>query len=330
MPKTAPKIAISVLCAALAATLVACGATSTKVPHASTPGETPSAPVASPTGELSGADSAATPTRNPTQPSGNAVSTRSVTLDSTAWLAGFKVRVTGADFDPASRTVSVRALLTNTSQVDASFDAVAGEIALDPGDDSGLISVQQVRPSTNVVAGTSARTTMAFAASAPITVTTATLVLGKAAHHQWRVPLKAGAAATGESPVRVRSPGRLTTGHAYLDITSAQVVPWSCSGITPYTAFTPSDRSTSVIAIRGSAGALTVPPGGTALEAMSMAAPDGTTASVITPPLKVWSTHQSTPGLLLCLPVPAGLRGTYVLKITDSQRSSASATFMVR
>ena len=253
-----------------------------------------------------------------------------MTLDSTAWLAGFKVRVTGADFDRSSRTVSVDALLTNTSQVDASLNAVADEISLDPGNDSGLISVQQVRPGMNVVAGTSARIAISFSVSAPMRLTTATLVLGKAAHHQWHVPLKAGVVATGESPVDVTSPHRMRTRHAYLDITSAQVVPWSCSGITPDTAFTPSDRSTSVIALRGSAGAITVPPGGTALETMSMTAPDGTTASVITPPLQVWFAHQSTPGLLLCLPVPGGLRGTYVLKITDSQRASASAKFTVR
>lgn len=283
----------------------------------STSGETPSAPVTSPTGA-------------PTATSATAISARSVTLDATAWLAGFTVRVTGAVLDPSSQTVGVTALLTNTAQVDASFDAVTGEISLDPGDESGLIPVQQVRPSTDVPAGTSARTTMTFPVSTAITPAGASLVLGTAAHHQWRVPLRAGAAASGELPARVTGPGRMTTGHAYLDIASAQVVPWSCTGITPFTAFTPWDRSTSVIVIRGSAGALTVPAGGTAIEAMSVAAPDGTTASVITPPLKVWFADQSTPDILVCVPVPAGLPGTYVLTITDSQRASASATLTVR
>ncbi len=46
---------------------------------------------------------------------------------------------------------------------------------------------------------------------------------------------------------------------------------------------------------------------------------------VITLPLKTWGSHRSTPNELLCVPIPTGLPGRYVLKITDYYRKTATA-----
>ena len=80
-----------------------------------------------------------------------------------------------------------------------------------------------------------------------------------------------------------------------------------------------------MIALAGTAGADAVPPQGTAIEAMSVKAPDGTTAGVLTLPSRTWFSHQSTGNELLCLPIPAGLAGRYVLRITDSFRKTVTA-----
>lgn len=270
------------------------------------------------------------PATVPSSSSAGAASTVSATLDSTGWLAGFTVRVSGATYDASTKTVTVNALLTNASQVDRTFSMLSAEISLDPGDSSGLLPLLSTAPNAAVVAATSAKTTLSFQASTAVALDKAVLVLGKAANHQWLVPLAAGVKATGESPVTLTSPGRVTTaGTVYFDITSAELLPWSCSGITPFTAFIPFAKTTSIIALRGTIGTTTAPTGGTGLESLSLTAPDGTTAAVITPPLKVWQSNQSTPDLLQCIPVPAHLSGTYVLKITDSQRNSATANITI-
>jgi hypothetical protein len=242
------------------------------------------------------------------------------------WLAGFKVAVGSASVDPATSVVSVGVLLTNTSQVDESFGVVGAEVSLNPGDDSGLVPLRSATPGSAVLAGTTARSTLEFQGPSGVSLEQAVLVLGKGANHQWLVPLQPGATASGESPVTLKAPGRLTTrGHTYLDVTSAQVLPWSCRGIAPSTAFLPSARTTSVIALFGVAGADAVPPQGTAIEAMSVTAPDGTTAGVLTLPSRAWFSHQSTANELLCLPIPAGLPGRYVLRITDAYRKTVTA-----
>ncbi|OFE17380.1 hypothetical protein BA895_16500 [Humibacillus sp. DSM 29435] len=255
---------------------------------------------------------------------------QSVTLDASGWLAGFKVAVKAASIDPTTHLITIGVTLTNTSQVDRRLNENAQEISFDPGDGSGLVPIQSVTPDAQVVAGTSATSTLAFPAPAGASFDKAVLVLGKAANHQWLVPLRAGASGSGERPVALRPPARLTTpGHIYYRITSAQLLPWSCSGVPPLTAFIPSAKSVSVIALNGTAGAGSVAVGGNVIGQMSITAPDGTTAAVISPPLKVWNTDQSSPNILMCIPVPTGLAGRYVLKITDAVPTSATATILV-
>jgi hypothetical protein len=253
-----------------------------------------------------------------------------VTLDSVGWLAGFKVAVSEASLDPATNVVSLGVLLTNTSQVDRSFSAVSEEVSLDPGDQTGRVPLSSVTPSGAVVAGTAARSTLVFRARPGVSLDQAVLVLGKGVNHYWLVPLRRGATASGESPLTLAPPGRLTTAtHTYFDVTSAQVLPWSCQGVAPRTAFIPSARTSSVLALAGTAGADAVPRQGTSIDAISVTAPNGTTAAVLTLPLQTWSSHQSTANELLCVPIPAGLPGRYVLRITDYYRKTATATIEV-
>ncbi|MEO8829621.1 hypothetical protein [Lapillicoccus sp.] len=266
----------------------------------------------------------------PSSSSTAAAIAQSVTLDATGWLAGFKVTVKVASLDPRSNLITVGVTLTNTSQVDQRLGQVDQEISIDPGDGSGLVPIQLVTPNAQVVAGTTATSTLSFAAPSRASLGNAVLVLGKSANHQWLIPLRAGASGSGESPVTLTPPVRLTTpGHAYYEITSAQLLPWSCSGVPTLTAFIPSAKSTSVIAVNGTAGAGSVVAGGNTIEQLSITAPDGTTAAVITPPLRVWHTDQSTANELMCVPVPTGLPGRYRLEITDALRTSATAMITV-
>ena len=155
-------------------------------------------------------------------------------------------------------------------------------------------------------------------------------MLGKAANHQWLIPLRVGGSGSGEAPVTLTPPARLTTpGRLYFQISSAQLLPWSCSGTPSTTAFIPSAKTTSVIAVNGTVGAGSLARHANALSQMSITAPDGTTAAVITPPLKAWLSNQSSPNELMCVPVPTGLSGRYVLKITDDVPTSATATIIV-
>ena len=270
------------------------------------------------------------PEHTPSTVSSAAPVAQSVTLDASGWLAGFKVAVKTASIDPTTHLITIGVKLTNTSQVDAELSRNNNEISVDPGDGSGLVPMESVTPNAVVVAGTTATSTLTFAAPAGVSLDKAALVLGKTANHQWLVPLRAGASGAGEGPITLTPPARLTTpGHAYFQISSAQLLPWSCAGVPPLTAFIPSAKSVSVIAVNGTAGSGSVTAGGNTIEQMSITAPDGTTAAVITPPLRVWHSDQSTPNELMCVPVPTGLSGRYVLKITDAPQTSATATIIV-
>ena len=339
MPTTLQRIAIISVGLLVAGSLTGCndGSATTPAVSATTPAVSATTPAVSSTPEVvvPSPTSEQTPTPMPvgslsssTSP-GSAVP-QSVTLDASGWLAGFKVGVRTASLDPTSHLITIGVRLTNTSQVDLQLRQNDKEISLDPGDGSGLVPVQSVSPDAQVVAGTSATSTLTFAAPAGVALDTAVLVLGQTANHQWLIPLRVGGAGTGEAPVVLTPPARLTTpGHLYFQITSAQLLPWSCSGTPSITAFIPSAKTTSVIALNGTVGAGTLTRYANALSRMSITAPDGTTAAVITPPLKAWLSNQSSPNELMCVPVPTGLSGRYVLKITDDVPTSATATITV-
>lgn len=324
MPTTLKRIAIVSLGLLVAGSLTGCGGGSAATPAGIS---TPAVGTPSPT---SNRTSTPMPGSTASSMSAPAAIAQSVTLDATGWLAGFMVVVKGASVDPTANLITIGVTLTNTSQVDRQLSQNDQEISIERGDGSGLVPIQSVTPDAQVVAGSSATATLTFAAATGASLDRAVLVLGRAANHRWFIPLRVGASGSGERPVTLTPPARLTTpGHLYFQITSAQLLPWSCAGIPRSTAFVPSASSTSVIALNGTVGAGSVVAGGTTIEQMSITAPDGTTAAVITPPLKVWNTDQSTPDELMCLPVPAGLSGSYRLKITDSLRTSATATIIV-
>lgn len=321
MPTTLQRIAIISMGLIVAGSLTGCGGGSAATPAGTS---TTAVAVPSPTSQE-------TPNPRPGVTTSSVSATpaisQSVTLDATGWLAGFEVAVKAARIDPKANLITIRVTLTNTSQVDRQLSQNNQEISVEPGDGSGLVPIQSVTPNAQVVAGTSATATLTFAAPVGASLDKAVLVLGQEANHQWLIPLRAGASGSGERPVMLTPPARLTTaGQIYYQITSARLLPWSCAGIPIATAFIPSARSTSVIALNGTVGAGSVVAGGNTIEQMSITAPDGTTAAVITPPLKVWNTDQSTPNELMCVPVPTGLSGRYHLRITDALRTSATAT----
>ncbi len=271
-----------------------------------------------------------TPSAPSTAAAAAAAAAQSVALDSTGWLAGFKVTVKAASIDPKANLITIGVTLTNTSQADRRLGQVDQEVSLDPGDGSGLVPIERVTPDAQVVAGTTATSSLSFPAPTAALLDKAVLVLGKSANHQWLIPLQPGASGSGESPVTLTPPTRLTTpGQIYFQITSAQLLPWSCSGTPSITAFIPSAKTTSVVAVNGTVGAGSLARHANALSQMSITAPDGTTAAVITPPLTAWLSDQSSPNELMCVPVPTGLSGRYVLKITDDVPTSATATITV-
>lgn len=253
-----------------------------------------------------------------------AASALSVQLNTTGWVGGFTVHVKSVALDPTTNSVDLDVVVTNLSQADTGFISVSSELLLDPGDGSGLLGARRVLP-TNVIAGSSANGAIGFGTPSGFSLAKAVLVLGKPANHQWLVPLQPGRTATGERPITLKTPGLLkTTSNIYYRPSSAQLLPWSCGGVAPHTGYVPTEKTTSVVALNGTAGAGPLPVSYGAITSMSITAPDGTTASVITPPLRTWSSNQSTQNELLCVPVPAHETGTYRLTITDSENRSAT------
>lgn len=330
MTTTLQRIALLSMSLVVAGSLAGCGAASAAKPSGiSTTAVGSPSPTSQHTPTPRPVDNPS-PEGTPSTVSSAAPVAQSATLDASGWLAGFKVVLKTASIDPAAHLITIGVRLTNTSQVDLQLSRNNNEISIDPGDGSGLSPMQSVTPDAQVVAGTTATSTLTFPAPAGAALDKAVLVLGKSANHQWLVPLRAGAPGTGQGPVTLTPPARLTTaGHLYFQITSAQLLPWSCSGTPSITAFIPSAKTTSVIALNGTVGAGSLARHANALSRMSITAPDGTTAAVITPPLKAWLSDQSSPNELMCVPVPTGLSGRYVLKITDDVPTSATATIIV-
>ncbi|MDQ2756901.1 MAG: hypothetical protein M3Y71_10115 [Actinomycetota bacterium] len=324
MPTTLRRIATISIGLVVAGSLTGCGDGSAATPAVAS---TTALGVPSPTSQHT---PTAMPGATPSSPTAAPAVPQSVSLDATGWLAGFTVVVKKATIDPTANLITIGVTLTNTSQVDQQLSQNSKEISLEPGDGSGLLPIQSVTPDARVVAGTSATSTLTFPAPTGVALDKAALVLGKAANHQWLIPLQVGGSGSGEPPVTLTPPARLTTpGRIYFQITSAQLLPWSCSGTPSITAFIPSAKTTSVIALNGTVGAGSLVRHANALSKMSITAPDGTTAAVITPPLRAWLSDQSSPNELMCVPVPTGLPGRYILKITDDVPSSATATITV-
>jgi hypothetical protein len=155
------------------------GAVSTPAPTTSAPSAQPAA-IASPSG------------------------TATAALATSGWLAGFKVALSQATLDRSSQSLTLDILVTNTAQRDGGLNAVSAEILLDPGDETGLVGVRGVKPSTDIVAGSTAHGTLTFQVATGFSLDKAQLVLGKPANHQWLVPLQSGRAATGQEPITLQ------------------------------------------------------------------------------------------------------------------------------
>jgi hypothetical protein len=292
--------------------------------HGSTAGSLPSP---SPTTDLS-APKPALSSPAAASPSASGIATAALTTY--GWIAGFKVAVSQASVDRSTQSLTLDVLVTNTAQRDSGLNAVSAEILLDPGDGSGLVAASGLKPSTDIVAGSTAHGTLSFAIGAGFSLNSAQLILGKPANHQWLVPLQTGRAATGQEPLTLPQPAVMRTASSvYYQITSAQLLPWSCTGITPFTAYIPSDKHVSVVAINGTAGAGQLSSAFGGIESVSITAPDGTTAASTTAPLKNWTSNQSQPNILQCLPVPADSHGVFTITISDQQHSVATATISI-
>ncbi|CAN5453868.1 hypothetical protein BH10ACT8_BH10ACT8_32790 [soil metagenome] len=272
---------------------------------------------------------------DPGAPSGSvgssgSVGPQTVVLGSQAWLAGFQFQIKTAAYDPDTQIVTVGALVSNTAEADTPLSAILPEVLLDPKDGSALLAARSVAPSTSIIGGTTATASFVFRSAEGFSLDKAQLVLGTPAHHQWLVPLQAGATASGEKPVRLRVPATLrTASNLYYVMTSAQLLPWSCASTAPRTAYIPGAKSISVIALNGTLGAGELSVHASGVTSMYIKAPDGTTAAVTTLPLVPVLSNQSYPNELLCLPVPSHLPGVYTITITDYEHHVATSKITV-
>lgn len=303
----------------LSVLLTACGSGAQKVVTSSPQTPPPAGPVTVPTALSAHPTATSAP-----------IGTATAALTTSGWLAGFKITVSQATVDRSAQSLTLDVLVTNTAQRDGGLNAVSSDILLDPGDQSGLIGVSGVKPGTDIVAGSTAHGALTFDLGAGFSLAAAQLVLGKPANHQWLIPLQAGRAATGSEPMTLAPPATMRTASSvYYQITSAELLPWSCTGITPFTAYVPSDRHTSVVAITGTVGAGQLTSYAATIESVAITAPDGTTAASTTAPLKTWTSNQSLPNIRQCLPVPADAHGQFTITISDQQHSKATAQITI-
>jgi hypothetical protein len=300
--------------------LTACGGSAQKAVTSSPQSPPPAGVVSTPRSTLSALSA------KPAAAGGNATAA----LTRSGWIAGFKIAVSQATVDRSSQILTLDVLVTNTAQRDGGLTAVSTEILLDPGDQTGLVGVSGVKPGTDIVAGSTAHGTLTFDIGTGFSLAAAVLVLGKPANHQWLLPLQSGRPATGPAPVDLTPPATLRTASSvYYQITSAQLLPWSCTGITPFTAYVPFDKHTSVVAITGTVGAGKLSSYAATIESVAITAPDGTTAASTTAPLKTWTSNQSLPNIRQCLPVPADAHGQFTITISDQQHSTATAQISI-
>lgn len=255
--------------------------------------------------------------------------------DAAGWLAGKRVTVDAAAYDPSTGEVTLATVVENTANTESFGADVSAYILLDSG--AGAPTPVSVVSSVAVPSSsTSIDLTFRLAPETALELGDAELVLGGPGYATWRVPLADASTSEGVEPVEVAATGVADGGGLSFTATSAQVLPWACADVDDYGPagsgriwYEPGAEDEAALVIWGDIHEAASIVGGDTPIAASLTLPDGTVAPQIGTVYTVFDINEGIVDYPLCFTVPAPAGGVYTLNWSTYRGASASLSITV-
>jgi len=286
-------------------------------------GSSASEGAASPAASASAAETASQPVSQATAP------------DAVGWLAGNRVTVDAAAYDPSTGEVVLTTSVENTANTESFGADVSAYVSLDTGEGaptpvSGVSSIAVPSSSTSI------DLSFQLAPDTALELDDAELVLGGPGYATWRVPLADASTAEGVEPIDVPATGVADGAGLSFTATSAQVMPWACADVDDYGPaesgriwYEPGGEDEAAFVIWGDIHEAVSIVGGDGPLAASLTLPDGTVAPQIGTVYTVFDGNEGIDDYPLCFTVPAPAGGVYTLNWSTYRGASASLSITV-
>lgn len=266
----------------------------------------------------------AIPTVLPTSTPAPTLPTGTFSLSANVWWSGFDITVTGGDYDVAKHTLTIDASFTNAGTQESELRQLS--------DGTSVTWNGQSLPgfeTAGIVAGGATGTgQIGIKVPAGFDPSQAVLTFGKPGQHQAFVPLNS-AEATSDRVQQLPMAGKVTMGkYVTYTITSAYLVPGSCSGYPARIKYGPQDASLVSIVVFGTAKS-TDSTNYRQIDRGYLVLPDGSKldsnpAMGLSLALKGVLTNVA-----MCFAVTPPFDGTYTLKMHE-YRSNATGSFVLQ
>ena len=288
------------------------GGTAPTAPLATLPGPT-ATPASEPTAAIATVLPTATPV--PTLPTGT------FTLAANVWWSGFKIAITGGDYDASKHTLTIDASFTNTGTESWELRQLSAETTLAWNGKS----LPGFETSGIVAGGATAASRIQFAVPAGFDLSQAVLTFGKADEFQATVPLD-GSRVDFEGPGTFTLAGKVTMGKfVTYTVTKALILQASCSGYPQRLKYGPLKKGLVSLVIFGTAASKDstnyrqIDAGYLTLEGNRV---DSVPAMGLSLPLSV-----SVPNVAMCFTLPFSGAGDFTLRMHE-YRSNATGSLV--
>jgi hypothetical protein len=298
--------------------LAGCGGPGVATPAASTAATTPTAAAAT-AGPTEAATSAPTGAPTPTA----VASTGAFALAASVWWSGFEIAVRGGLVDMAKRTLVIDATFKNTGTQASELRNLSDWTAVSWNSQAfpGFVT------SGLVAAGATAHAQISVAIPTAFDLTAATLTFGKSDEHRAIVPLN-GAEATSDLPSRLHLTGKITMGkYVTYTVTSAWIVPASCSGYPDRIKYGPLKANLLSIVVFGTA-ASTDSTNYRQIDRGYLVLPDGSKVASVPQMSLSLPLNTSFPNEAMCFAVTPPFPGGYKIGMHE-YRSNATGTLAI-
>jgi len=259
-----------------------------------------------------------TATPAPTAPTG------AFSLSANVWWSGFEIAVSSGAYDAVKHTLTINATFKNTGTQGSELRQLSDgtTVAWSGG------SLPGFEPSGIVAPGATANAQIQVAVPAAFVMSQAVLTFGKAGEHQAQVPLN-GDEATSERPSPLSIVGKLSMGkYVTYTITSAMLVPASCSGYPDRIKYGPQKATLLSIVVYGTAKS-TDSTNYRQIDNGYLVLPDAT--KVVSNPAMSLSLALNAvlPNEAMCFAVTPPFEGTYTLKMHE-YRSNGTGSLVLQ
>ena len=255
--------------------------------------------------------------------------------DAAGWLAGNRVTVDAAAYDPSTGEVVLTTSVENTANTESFGADVSAYVFLDTGEGAPT-SVSVVSSVAVPSATTSIDLTFQLAPDTALELDGAELVLGGPGYATWRVPLADASTAEGVEPLDVAATGVADGAGLSFTAASAQVLPWACADVDDYGPagsgriwYEPGGEDDAALVIWGDIHEVVSIVGGDTPLAASLTLPDGTVAPQIGTVYTVFDVNEGVDDYPLCFTVPAPAGGVYTMNWSTYRGASASLSITV-